>query len=49
MKIAIARVIPDFILENELTLDYIVPNTLNKGVHAAVAKFAHKAVVAQFY
>ena len=38
MKIAAAKAIADYIPENELTADNIIPSALDKNVSAAVAK-----------
>lgn len=43
MKIAAARAIADFVKDDELTAEYIIPSALNRDVAAAVAKAVAQA------
>ena len=43
MKIAAARAIADFVSDEELSADYIIPSALNKEVSSAVAKAVAEA------
>jgi malate dehydrogenase (oxaloacetate-decarboxylating) len=43
MKIAAARAIADFVKDDELTAEYIIPSALNRDVAAAVAKAVSQA------
>ncbi len=43
MKIAAAKAIADFVKDDELTADYIIPSALNRDVAAAVAKAVAQA------
>jgi len=45
MKISAAKAIADFVLDDELTADYIIPSPLNRKVAAAVATAAKKAAI----
>ena len=45
MKIAAARAIADFIPEEELSAEYIIPSTLDKRVAVEVAKAVSKAAI----
>ena len=43
MKIAAAKAIADFVKDDELTAEYIIPSALNRDVAAAVAKAVAQA------
>ena len=43
MKIAAAKAIADFVMDDELTAEYIIPSALNRDVAAAVAKAVAQA------